>query len=160
MSLFLFVQLGFQLGDSAIQLLDFLKHGVGQVGVVEGGTIVILATDDTTGVADNSTIPTDTFQHDCPCTDLDVFAESDWPQYLGTCTDHDAVFDGRVTFTMILAGAAKGNALINGHIVTDFGCLADHNTGTVVNEEPPADCGTGVNLNAGAALCDGGDPSG
>ncbi len=160
MWLFLFVQLGFQLGDSSVQLLDFFKDRVGQVRVVKGGSIVILAADDTTGVADNGAVPGNAFQHDRACADLDVFTKSNGAQHLSTCSDHDAVPDGRVTLAVILAGTAKGNALINGHIITNLSGFANDNAGTMIDEEPSSDSGTGMDLNTGTAFGVGRDPSG
>ena len=54
---------------------------------------------------------------------------------------------------MALAGretcAPQGHALIQRHVVSDLGRLADHNAHPVVDEEPVADPRRGVNLDAG-----------
>lgn len=123
--------------------------------MVKGRTVVILAADDTSGVADNGAVFGNTFQNNGPCADLDVFTKGDGTQDLGACADHDTVLKRRVTLAVIFAGAAEGNTLINGDIITDFGGLANHNAGAMVDEEPTANRCTGVNLYAGAALCDG-----
>lgn len=128
--------------------------------MVKGRTVVILAADDTAGVADNGAVFGNTFQNNGTCADLDVFTKGDGTQDLGTCSDHDTVLERRVTLAVIFAGTAEGNTLINGDIVADFGGLANHNAGAVVDEEPSADGSTGMDLNAGAALGNGGDPSG
>lgn len=49
----------------------------------------------------------------------------------------------------ILAGAAQGNAVVDGAVITDFCRFAEHDAHTVVNEQPVADLGTGVDLDAG-----------
>lgn len=128
--------------------------------MVKGRTVVILAADDTSGVADNGAVFGNTFQNNGTCADLDVFTKGDGTQDLGACADHDTVLERRVTFAVIFARTAEGNTLINGDIVADFGGLANHNAGAVVDEEPSADGSTGMDLNAGAALGNGGDPSG
>lgn len=49
----------------------------------------------------------------------------------------------------ILAGAAQGNAVVDGAVITDFCRFAEHDAHTVVNEQSVADLGTGVDLDAG-----------
>ena len=43
----------------------------------------------------------------------------------------------------------KGHLVVQHDVVADFSCLTNNNTAAVVNEEPPADGCTRVDLNAG-----------
>src|SRR5262245_18034803 len=45
--------------------------------------------------------------------------------------------------------AAEGDTLIEGHIVPELRRLADHQTGAVVDEQPVADGGAGMDVDAG-----------
>ena len=54
-----------------------------------------------------------------------------------------------VSLAGILAGAAQGNAVIDRAVIADLGRFAKHNAHAMVNEQPVADLGTGVDLNAG-----------
>ena len=57
----------------------------------------------------------------------------------------------------VLAGAAQRHAVVEGAVVADHGGLAEHDAHAVVDEQAPADPGTGVDLDAGlmpAALAD------
>ena len=49
----------------------------------------------------------------------------------------------------LLFGAAQGNAVVDGAVITDFCRFAEHDAHTVVNEQPVSDLGTGVDLDAG-----------
>ena len=49
----------------------------------------------------------------------------------------------------VLACTAQGNTVVDQHIVADLRGLADDNPHTVVNDQPAADLGPGVNLDAG-----------
>lgn len=54
-----------------------------------------------------------------------------------------------VALAGILAGAAQGNAAVDGAVITDFCRFAEHDAHTVVNEQPVADLCTGVDPDAG-----------
>ena len=57
----------------------------------------------------------------------------------------------------VLAGAAQRDAVVDGAVVTDLSRLAEDDAHAVVDEQAPADPGTGVDLDAGlmpAALAD------
>ena len=55
--------------------------------------------------------------------------------------DLRARIDGR-------SDAAERDAVVEGHVITDFGGLADHHAHAVVDEKPPADLGAGVDLDS------------
>ena len=50
---------------------------------------------------------------------------------------------GRVALAGLEPGAAQRDALIERHVVADFGRLADHDAHPVVDEQPVADCAAG-----------------
>ena len=53
----------------------------------------------------------------------------------------------RVAFlTFVKSRATKGDALIDGAVITNDRCLADHHPMAVVDEHAPADLGAWVNL--------------
>ena len=49
----------------------------------------------------------------------------------------------------VLAGAAQRDAVVDGAVVTDLSRLAEDDAHAVVDEQAPADPGTGVDLDAG-----------
>ena len=54
----------------------------------------------------------------------------------------------------LAAGAAQGHALVEQHVVADFGGLADHDAGAVIDEEAAADGGAGVDFDLGEEAAD------
>ncbi len=54
-----------------------------------------------------------------------------------------------MALTFIPTGAAQGHALVQGHVITNFGGLANDDAHAVVDEEAAADLGARVNLDAG-----------
>ena len=61
---------------------------------------------------------------------------------------------------MLLAGTSQGYALVQRHVVPDDGGLTDDHAVAVVDEQPFADGGTGMDLNARLADSPLRDPSG
>src|SRR5690606_38524716 len=74
----------------------------------------------------------------------------------GARVDDHPVLDGRMplaaSVTLPHAEAAQGHALVERHVVTDYGSLADHHTGTVVDAEALADPGGGMDVDPGTAM--------
>ncbi len=62
----------------------------------------------------------------------------DIAQYLGAGADHDVVADRGMPFTVFLAGAAQGHALVQRDIVAHDRGLADDHAHAVIDEEAPA----------------------
>ena len=75
-------------------------------------------------------------------------SDGDRPQNLGPGTDGHPVANGRMTFPLIKTGSTEGDALVDGHVVTDLGCLADNHSVGVVDEDARAERGGGVDLDA------------
>jgi hypothetical protein len=67
--------------------------------------------------------------------------------------------DGRVAFFLLQANPSQDDALIEEDIVADFRRFADDNAGSMINEETPADPGTGMDFNTGEKPIDMGDKS-
>ncbi len=81
--------------------------------------------------------------------------DRDRPQHLGAGADDGAIADGRMALVVDLGRriqrgrhAAQGNAVVERHVVADLRRLADHHAHAVVDEEPPPDRRTRVDLDA------------
>ena len=103
--------------------------------------------DDASRHADDRRVVRHLAQYDGIGRDAGVISDPKRPEHLRAGADHDVVPKRRVAFSDVLARAAKRHALIEQAVVTDLGGLADHNTGAVVNDEPPADLCAGMDLN-------------
>src|SRR5436305_10375551 len=86
--------------------------------------------------------------HDRAGADPDVIAETDIPEHRSSRADHDTIAQGWVPLAALVTSAADRNSLIKQDIIPDFGCLADYDSQTVVDEQPFADCGSRMNLNS------------
>ena len=71
------------------------------------------------------------------------------PRTLAPGTHHHVILQGGMALGLLPAHPAQGYAMIEGDIVADLGGLADHHPHAVVDEEALADCGAGVDLDAG-----------
>ena len=80
---------------------------------------------------------------------LDVISDSDISQHGRARADNDTVADRGMSFTRFITGAAQRHVLIEQHVISDLGRLTNHHAHPVVDEEPFADNGTGVNFDAG-----------
>src|SRR5471032_93785 len=70
-------------------------------------------------------------------------------EHLGARPYHHAITQSRVALAFIPGGAAQRHAFIQGHVITDFGGLANHNAHAMVDKEATPHLGTRVNLDAG-----------
>ena len=93
---------------------------------------------------------------------LDVAADVDGAEHLGTCTNHDVVTQCGVALALVFAGAAQRHALIQQAVVADDGGFADDHAHAVVDEQTFSDLCAGVDLDAclvsgtlGDDACDG-----
>ncbi|MNK96625.1 hypothetical protein D3C87_1169150 [compost metagenome] len=87
--------------------------------------------------------------HDGIGTHLGPGTDSERAQHLRARPDHDAITQGRVTLALVPAGAAQGHALINSHVIADFGGFTDNDAHAMVNEETTTDLGTRMDLDPG-----------
>ena len=54
-----------------------------------------------------------------------------------------------VALALVLAGAAQGDSVVDEAVVSHLGGLADDDAHAVVDDQPAADLGPGVDLDAG-----------
>ena len=69
--------------------------------------------------------------------------------HLGARADHDVVADGGVALLPLEARATQGHALEDAHVPADLGGLADDDAHAVIDEEPGAQHGGGMDLDTG-----------
>ena len=81
--------------------------------------------------------------------DAGVVPHLEGAQHLGPGGHHHVVAQGGVALALVLAGAAQGDPVVDQAVVADLRRLADDNAHAVVDDEPAADPGAGVDLNAG-----------
>src|SRR3546814_14792229 len=62
--------------------------------------------------------------------------------------------DLRVPLSFLQGSAAEGDALVERHVVADLRGLTDHDAHAVVDEQPLADPGAGMDLDAGDDVAD------
>src|SRR5215216_4929442 len=96
---------------------------------------------------DRRSVSRNVAQHHGAAADLGVVPDIDRAKDFGTDTDHNAVAKRRVSLPALLARPAERHRLIQGDIVTNHGCLADDDAHAMVDEEPPSDGRSGLNLN-------------
>ena len=128
---------------------DVAAHGIGLEGRPRLGGGV--APGDLAGrVADHRGAVGDLAQHHRGGADACPVADPERPQHLRAGTDDDTVAQARMALLPAgERGAAQGHALVKRAIVADFGGLADHHAHAVVDKQPPADFGTGVDFDPG-----------
>ena len=88
-------------------------------------------------------------EHHRPGGDSGVVVDGDGAQDLGPRPHHHVATQGGVALAHILAGAPQGHPLVEQAVVSQLGGLADDDAGAVVDDQPAADGGAGVDLNAG-----------
>jgi hypothetical protein len=85
-------------------------------------------------------------QYDGAGANAAIFPHSNVAQDLRSTADDHAIVEGGVTLSVFLAGTAESYSLIQSHVVTDRGGLADHDSHTVINEQSPPDLRPRMNL--------------
>ena len=89
------------------------------------------------------------FDHHRPGADLDLVTHGDIAQYHGVGPDHDAVANGGVALGTFRRSASEDCTLVHQHIVANLCGLANDDPRAVVDEEPPSNVRTRMDLNAG-----------
>ena len=82
------------------------------------------------------------------CRNAGVVANAERAKHLCAGADHDVVAERRMALADILARAAERYALIEQAVVPDLGGFADHDAGSVVNDQPPANGRAGMDLDS------------
>src|SRR5438132_10339534 len=65
---------------------------------------------------------------------LNVVPNADIAEDFGAAPHHYSIAERRMAFAFLIAGAAQRNALVEEHVVADFGGFANHHAGPVVDE--------------------------
>ena len=146
--------------DAAVEVGDALGDHIGQILLVEvvGGVDgLVVDADHLGGYADGGAVGGQVLQHHAARADAGIVADVDRAKHLGSCADQHVVAQRGVALAGVLAGAAQRDAVVDGAVVADLSRLAEDDAHAVVDEQAPADPGTGVDLDAGlmpAALAD------
>ena len=143
---------GFHAAQAGFQCADAVAEHIGQrllVQVVRRAGLAAAHADHFGRNTDRGGIGRQIFEHHTARADTDIIPDIHRAKHLGTGTDQHVIAQCGVALAGILAGAAQGNAVVDGAVITDFCRFAEHDAHTVVNEQPVADLGTGVDLDAG-----------
>ncbi len=105
-------------------------------------------TDDAGGNTGNRGVVRHVLQHDRPRRDARAMADADVAQDLGPCPDQDAVLDLRVAVAVFLAGAAQCHGMQHRDVVADDGGFPDDDGMGMVDHDPLADPGIGMDVDA------------
>ena len=82
-------------------------------------------------------------------TNAGTFMHGDGTQHLGTGANNYPIFDIRMAlYSTLNAGAAKGDTLVDGDVVTHGAGLADDDAGGVVDEDTLTNDGRGMDVHA------------
>ena len=108
-----------------------------------------VALDDASRHAHDGAVVGHVLNDDRVAADLDVVADADVAEHLGTRAHGDIVAQGGVTLAGLVAGAAERDALVEHTVVAHNGGLADDDAHGVVDKEMLADLCGRVNLDAG-----------
>jgi hypothetical protein len=131
--------------DTAQQVLKELFVNIGDLVMAER-TLVVTASEypcrDTYGCGVGWYI----LDHDRVGTDFGILSYGDVPQYFGTGSDNDIVFECRVALAFVGADTAKCHLLIDKDIISDDCCLSDDHTNPVIDKDTPSELGGGVDV--------------
>src|SRR5689334_3094404 len=108
-----------EFGHSAGQFVDQLPFWIGKVSMFQCIGRVHAA-HHASGNPDNSRLVRHRPHDNRARTDLGIVADPDVAQDLRAGADHHAVADRRMPLARLLAGAAKGHALVEKYIVADL----------------------------------------
>ena len=108
-----------------------------------------VAEDDMAGHSHYRRVLGNTPQHHRSRANAAVLPYRDVPQHFRAPSDNHIGFDGRMPLPVLFPGTSQGDALIEGHVVSDLGGLSNHHTHAVIDEQPPADLRSWVNFNSG-----------
>ena len=142
----------FHAAQAGFQCADAVAEHIGQrllVQVVRRAGLAAAHADHFGRNTDRGGIGRQIFEHHTARADTDIIPDIHRAKHLGTGTDQHVIAQCGVALAGILASAAQGNAVVDGAVITDFCRFAEHDAHTVVNEQPVADLGTGVDLDAG-----------
>ena len=93
------------------------------------------------------------FNHHRTSTNLDIVANIDITEHLGTAGDHHIVANSWMTFAGFFAGTAQRNALIKRYIIANNGSLTNYNASAMIDKETFTKLCTWMNLHLGKETC-------
>ncbi len=105
--------------------------------------------DDPPGNADNRCARRYSLGHHSIGADLGARTDGKRTEHLRARPDYNAIFQRRVALAFVPGCAAQGHALVQGHVITNLGGLANNDAHAVVDKETTADLGARMNLNPG-----------
>src|SRR5262245_20085745 len=135
--------------DAVEHLLDRLRQGIRQVGVLEidaGSDALAITVDHLAGNTDHDGIRGHLGDHDRPRADPRALAHPQRAHDRGAGPDHDILLERGVPLLPLEARAPERHPLVQGHVVADLRGLADHHPHAVVDEDSGADARSGVDL--------------
>ena len=115
-------------------------HQVGLVGPYPG------ALDDPPGDADHGAVVGDVAEDHGTGSDAHVVADGDVPEDGRVAPDDHVVAHGGVALSLVEGDSPEGDPLVERYVVAYLGGLADDHPDGVVDEEPLADLGGGVDV--------------
>src|SRR5674476_1657511 len=137
--------------DPRQQLLEAHPDQVGGVGIVEIGSPARYAAagDDLTRNADHHRTWRHGADHHGVGADAGVVPDLDRPEDFSARTHRDPVSEAGVPLSRHETRSTQGDALVQGDVLADLGGLADHHAQGVVDEQPWAEDGTGMDIDSG-----------
>ena len=139
---------------------DDIGEWIANVFGVGDDHAMAVAQDDVAGHADDGGVGGHAAQHDGAGADAAVVSDGDVAQDFCAGTHDDVVAERGMALAFVLAGAAEGDALVEGDVVAYDGSFADDRPGAVIDEEAAAEFGTGMDFDSGEQARDLREPAG
>ena len=98
-------------------------------------TLDIISLNYSTRYSYNCRIRWDILKHHTSCSYLSVISNGNIAKHLRSCTYHHIVAYSRMPLSRLLSRTTKGNSLIKGTVITDYGGLSDYNPYAMVDEK-------------------------
>ena len=98
-------------------------------------TLDIISLDYSSRHSYNCRIRRNILKHYTSCTYLSVISNCNITKHLRSCTYHHIVAYGRMPLSCLLSRTTKGNSLIKGTVITDYGSLSDYHPYAMVDEK-------------------------
>ena len=134
--------------DAFGEIVDQLTLGIGQRSVLEVAD-ADARSNHTAWHADDRGMIGNRMNDDGSRADLGMVANQNVAQDFRAGSDDHIVADGGMPLAFLFAGSAQRHALIEQHVVADFGSLANDDAHSVIDKAAPSDGGAGMDFNAG-----------
>jgi hypothetical protein len=143
---------GFQFADAIRQLLEVGRLGFSgccHPSVFESAQISSARLYDAPGNANYSRAAWDGVHDYGAGADFNIVPERDATKHSRPGADDNAVAESWMPFPALVARAAERDTLVQDHVVPNFGRFANDYSETMIDEQPFADYGPWMDLNAG-----------